>query len=242
MKCIIVDDEPIARKGIRSLVARIPELELMEMFNNASSAAIYLTSHPVDLVFLDVQMPGITGIEFARNILKYIDHLYTAYTEYALDSYEVDAVDYLVKPIEFERFQKAVNKAINYHALLVTGEKENIEEVENDYLFVKSERRYFKVNFEDILFIEGLKDYVILQLKDQRIITKMTLKAIHEQLPASLFFRINKSYIINIRHITSFDNNDVTIRSHEIAIGNSYRDDFFEKFVTKRGGFKKGVL
>ena len=243
MKCIIVDDEPIARKGIRSLVARIPELELMEMFNNASSAAIYLTSHPVDLVFLDVQMPGITGIEFARNIPKNTLIIFTtAYTEYALDSYEVDAVDYLVKPIEFERFQKAVNKAINYHALLVTGEKENIEEVENDYLFVKSERRYFKVNFEDILFIEGLKDYVILQLKDQRIITKMTLKAMQEQLPASLFFRINKSYIINTRHITSFDNNDVTIRSHEIAIGNSYRGDFFEKFVTKRGGFKKGVL
>ena len=243
MKCIIVDDEPIARKGIRSLVARIPELELMEMFNNASSAAIYLTSHPVDLVFLDVQMPGITGIEFARNIPKNTLIIFTtAYTEYALDSYEVDAVDYLVKPIEFERFQKAVNKAINYHALLVTGEKENIEEVENDYLFVKSERRYFKVNFEDILFIEGLKDYVILQLKDQRIITKMTLKAMQEQLPASLFFRINKSYIITTRHITSFDNNDVTIRSHEIAIGNSYLDDFFEKFVTKRGGFKKGVL
>ena len=229
MKCIIVDDEPIARKGIRSLIARVPELELMEMFNNASSAATYLTSHPVDLVFLDVQMPGITGIEFARNISKDTLIIFTtAYTEYALDSYEVDAVDYLVKPIEFERFQKAVNKAMNYHTLLVTGEKENIEEVEN--------------NFEDILFIEGLKDYVILQLKDQRIITKMTLKAIHEQLPASLFFRINKSYIINTRHITSFDNNDVTIRSHEIAIGNSYRDDFFEKFVTKRGGFKKGVL
>ena len=121
MKCIIVDDEPIARKGIRSLVARIPEQELMEMFNNASSAAIYLTSHPVDLVFLDVQMPGITGIEFARNIPKNtLIILTTAYTEYALDSYEVDAVDYLVKPIEFERFQKAVNKAINYHALLFT--------------------------------------------------------------------------------------------------------------------------
>lgn len=156
MKCIIVDDEPIARKGIRSLIARVPELELMEMFNNASSAATYLTSHPVDLVFLDVQMPGITGIEFARNISKDTLIIFTtAYTEYALDSYEVDAVDYLVKPIEFERFQKAVNKAMNYHTLLVTGEKENIEEVENDYLFVKSERRYFKVNFEDILFIGG---------------------------------------------------------------------------------------
>ena len=240
MKCIIVDDEPIARKGIQSLVSRIPELELVEMFNNASSAANFLTGQPVDLIFLDVQMPGITGIEFARNIPKNTLIIFTtAYTEYALDSYEVDAVDYLVKPIEFERFRKAVNKAVNYHALLTTGDKENIENVENDYLFVKSERRYFKVNFENILFIEGLKDYVILQLEDQRIITKMNLKAIHEQLPANLFFRINKSYIINTRHITSFDNNDIYIRTHEIAIGNTYRDAFFEKFLTKKDGFKK---
>ena len=106
MKCIIVDDEPSPRKGIRSIIARGPELELMEMFNNASSAATYLTSHPVDIVFLDVQMPGITGIEFARNISKDTLIIFTtAFTEYALDSYEVDAVDYLVKPIEFERFQ-----------------------------------------------------------------------------------------------------------------------------------------
>lgn len=240
MKCIIVDDEPIARKGIQSLVSRLPKLELVEMFNNASSAANFLLDHPVDLIFLDVQMPGITGIEFARNIPKNTLIIFTtAYTEYALDSYEVDAVDYLVKPIEFERFKKAVNKAVNYHALLTSGDKENIENVENDYLFVKSERRYFKVNFENILFIEGLKDYVILQLEDQRIITKMNLKAIHEQLPANLFFRINKSYIINTRHITSFDNNDIYIRTHEIAIGNTYRDAFFEKFLTKKDGFKK---
>ena len=232
MKCIIVDDEPIARKGIRSLIARVPELELMEMFNNASSAATYLTSHPVDLVFLDVQMPGITGIEFARNISKDTLIIFTtAYTEYALDSYEVDAVDYLVKPIEFERFQKAVNKAMNYHTLLVTGEKENIEEVENDYLFVKSERRYFKVNFEDILFIEGLKDYVIIQLDEQRVITRMNLKNIFELLPKHDFLRVNKSYIVNTKHIDSFDNNDIFIKTHEIAIGNTYRDAFFEAFM-----------
>ena len=232
MKCIIVDDEPIARKGIRSLIARVPELELMEMFNNASSAATYLTSHPVDLVFLDVQMPGITGIEFAWNISKDTLIIFTtAYTEYALDSYEVDAVDYLVKPIEFERFQKAVNKAMNYHTLLVTGEKENIEEVENDYLFVKSERRYFKVNFEDILFIEGLKDYVIIQLDEQRVITRMNLKNIFELLPKHDFLRVNKSYIVNTKHIDSFDNNDIFIKTHEIAIGNTYRDAFFEAFM-----------
>ena len=233
MKCIIVDDEPIARKGIRSLVARVPELELLEMFNNASSAADYLTNHPVELIFLDIQMPGVTGIEFARDVPKTTLIIFTtAYTEFALDSYEVDAVDYLVKPIEFERFRKAVDKALNYYSLLTNGEKEDIEQVEDDYLFVKSERRYFKVNFEDILFIEGLKDYVILQLTDQRVITKMSLKAIHEQLPRHTFFRINKSYIVNTLHINSFDNNDVFIRMHEIAIGNSYREEFFDKHVT----------
>lgn len=235
MKCIIVDDEPIARKGIRSLVTRIPELELLEMFNNASAAADYLTVNTVDLIFLDIQMPGVTGIEFARNVPKNTLIIFTtAYTEYALDSYEVDAVDYLVKPVEFERFQKAVTKAQTYHTLLLNEEKEEIEQVDTDYLFVKSERRYFKVNFEDILFIEGLKDYVILQLPEERIITKMTLKTIHKQLPQHVFFRINKSYIINTRYIKSFDNNDVFIRSHEIAIGNSYREAFFERFVTKR--------
>ena len=235
MKCIIVDDEPIARKGIRSLVARVPELELLEMFNNASSAADYLTNHPVELIFLDIQMPGVTGIEFARDVPKTTLIIFTtAYTEFALDSYEVDAVDYLVKPIEFERFRKAVDKALNYYSLLTNGEKEDIEQVEDDYLFVKSERRYFKVNFEDILFIEGLKDYVILQLTDQRVIKKMSLKAIHEQLPRHTFFRINKSYIVNTLHINSFDNNDVFIRMHEIAIGNSYREEFFDKYVMKK--------
>ena len=239
MNCIIVDDEPLAREAIELLTGENTRLKLTGTFNNALSASRFMEDNPVDLVFLDIQMPGITGIEFARAILVIFT---TAYTEYALDSYEVDAIDYLVKPVEAERFQKAVEKAMIYHALLLQEEKENIEPVDNEFFFVKSDRRYFKVNFKDILFIEGLKDYVILQLKDQRIITKMTLKAMQEQLPASLFFRINKSYIINTRHITSFDNNDVTIRSHEIAIGNSYRDDFFEKFVTKRGGFKKGVL
>ena len=243
MNCIIVDDEPLAREAIEILVKDTSQLNLTGMFNNAIGASKFMEENPVDLIFLDIQMPGITGIEFAHNISKRTLVIYTtAYTESALDSYEVDAIDYLIKPVDPERFHKAVNKAIAYHSLLLKEEKENIEAGNTEYFFVKSERRYFKINYKDILFIEGLKDYVILQLKDQRIITKMTLKAIHEQLPASLFFRINKSYIINTRHITSFDNNDVIIRSHEIAIGNSYRDDFFEKFVTKRGGFKKGVL
>ena len=157
-----------------------------------------------------------------------------AYTEYALDSYEVDAIDYLVKPIEPERFQKAVQKALSYHSLLMKEEKEAIEtNVSSEYFFVKSERKYFKVNYTDILFIEGLKDYVILQLPEQRIITRMNMKGISELLPQDLFLRVNKSYIVNTRHIDSFDNNDIYIGNYEIAIGNSYRDTFFEEFLMK---------
>lgn len=236
MNCIIVDDEPLAREAMELLIADTGVLNLIGTFNSAVTASRFMEEHSVDLIFLDIQMPGITGIEFARTISKKTLVIFTtAYTEYALDSYEVDAVDYLVKPIEPERFLKAVDKAVSYHSLLLKEEKEAIETIEAaEYFFVKADRRYFKVNFTDILFIEGLKDYVILQLDDQRIITRMTLKAVFDLLPENTFIRVNKSYIVNTRHIDSFDNNDIFIKSHEIAIGNSYRDAFFEEFVLRK--------
>ena len=256
MNCIIVDDEPLAREAMKLLIEESDNLQLIGSFNSAATASDFMEQqgvdlvflniqknqidslllHKVDLVFLDIQMPGITGIEFARTISKKTLVIFTtAYTEYALDSYEVDAIDYLIKPVEAERFQKAVDKALSYHSLLLKEEKEAIETiVAAEYFFVKAERRYFKVNFSDILFIEGLKDYVILQLNDQRIITRMSLKAIFDLLPKSIFLRVNKSYIVNTDHIESFDNNDIFIKSYEIAIGNSYRDDFFEGFVMKQ--------
>lgn len=235
MNCIIVDDEPLAREAIELLVNEITYLNLAGTFNNASSAAGFMETHTVDLIFLDIQMPGISGIQFARSIPRRTLIIFTtAYSEYALDSYEVDAIDYLIKPIVPERFRKATDKALSYHSLLLQEEKENIEPVAADYFFVKSERKYFKVNFEDILFVEGLKDYVILQLKEQRIITRMNLKAMFDLLPKSLFLRVNKSYIVNTAHIEAFDNNDLFIRTYEIAIGNSYRDSFFEEFVMSK--------
>ena len=198
MNCIIVDDEPLAREAMKLLIEEAECLQLVGSFNSAATASDFMEQHVVDLVFLDIQMPGITGIEFARTISKRTLVIFTtAYTEYALDSYEVDAIDYLIKPVE-------------------------------------AERRYFKVNFSDILFVEGLKDYVILQLGEQRIITRMSLKAVFDLLPKESFLRVNKSYIVNTAHINSFDNNDIFIKSYEIAIGNSYRDDFFEGFVMKQ--------
>ena len=232
MNCIIIDDEPLAREAIEILVKDTSQLNLLGMFNNALAASKFMEENPVDLIFLDIQMPGITGIEFARNISKRSLVIFTtAYSEYAVDSYEVDAIDYLIKPIEPERFHKAVNKAIAYHSLLLKEEKENIEAGNTEYFFVKSERRYFKINYKDILFIEGLKDYVIIQLDEQRVITRMNLKNIFELLPKHDFLRVNKSYIVNTKHIDSFDNNDIFIKTHEIAIGNTYRDAFFEAFM-----------
>lgn len=235
MNCIIVDDEPLARKGMQNLIEQMSELTLCGTFNNATSASEFMDTSTIDLIFLDIQMPNITGLEFARTIKKNTLIIFTtAYSEYALDSYEVDAIDYLVKPIELDRFEKAVRKAIAYHKLLIEEVKEDIETVASEHIFVKSDRRYFKINFKDILFIEGLKDYVIIQLVDQRIITKMNLKTIHELLPKNQFFRINKSYIVNTKQIDSLDNNDVFINNYEIAIGNSYRDAFFNNFVLKK--------
>lgn len=235
MKCIIVDDEPIARKGIKKLVDQISQLELLECFNCAETASEYLQTAEVDLIFLDIQMPGINGIEFARNIPRHTLVIFTtAYLEYALDSYEVDAVDYLVKPIDASKFRKAVDKAITYHSLLLDEEKKSVENVEDECIFVKSDRRYFKVNLKEILFIEGLKDYVIIQMEGQRIITRMNVKTIHDLLPKNVFLRINRSYIVNRNRIDSFDNNDVFIKKYEIAIGNSYRDAFFEELMKNR--------
>lgn len=234
MRCIIVDDEPIAREGIEKLVDQVPLLELLKTFNNAKSASAFMEGTEVDLVFLDIQMPGINGIEFARSIPKHTLIIFTtAYSEYALDSYEVDAIDYLVKPINQDKFKKAVDKAITYHSLLLEEDKRNIENIEEDHIYVKSDRRFFRVNLKDILFIESLKDYAIIHLDEQKVVTRMTIKNIHELLPQNIFLRINRSFIINRTKIDSFSNNDVFIKEYEIAIGNLYREDFFQAIMGK---------
>lgn len=233
MKCIIVDDEPIARRGIEKLVKSIASLELLGSFENADIASVFMQGNTVDLVFLDIQMPGLNGLEFAKQIGKTTLVIFTtAYAEFAVDSYEVDAVDYLLKPIPFARFEKAVAKAADYYSLLsADAENTRIDLVENEFMYIKSDRRFFKVVFKDILFIEGLKDYVIIQLENQKLITHTNLKNAHKLLPQHKFLRVSRSYVVNKDRIDSFSNNDVFIGPHEIAIGNFYRDDFFEQIL-----------
>ncbi|MDR2038646.1 MAG: LytTR family DNA-binding domain-containing protein [Bacteroidales bacterium] len=234
MNCIIVDDEPLAREGIKLLVDTMPQLKLCGMFSNTLSAMQFLETNAVDLIFLDIEMPGINGIEFARTISRETLIIFTtAFAEYAAESYEVDAVDYLVKPIEEERFRKAVEGAFEYKSLLSQSEENTTEGVRNEYIFVKSDRRFIKLNFSDIAFVEALKDYIIIHTARQRIITRMNLKAINAQLPVS-FIQVSKSYIINTDHITSFDNNSIMIGTHEVLIGNSFRPRFFDDYVAKK--------
>ena len=234
MNCIIVDDEPLARKAIEKLIYQTENLEVIGSFNGAEATKAFLAENSVDLVFLDIQMPGVNGIEFSRTIPKNTLVVFTtAYHEFASESYEVDAIDYLIKPVKLERFQKAVEKANTYCKLFHTDHtNSNIENITTDYIFVRSERRIFKVHLSDILYIEGLKDYVIIYLEAQKVITLMNIKTIHELLPKSFFVRVSKSYIINVKNIDSVDNNTVYIGKNEIPIGNIYRDHFFNEFVT----------
>lgn len=235
MKCIIIDDEPLAREAVQILIKETNELNLLGSFADATSARKFLSENEVDLVFLDIRMPGIDGIEFAKTIQHDTLIIFTtAYSEYAVDSYEVDAIDYLVKPIEAERFRKAIEKTRDYHTLLSGDiQKNSVEGITPEHMFVKSDRRYFKIQFKDVLFIEGLKDYVVIQTTEQKVITRMNLTTTAKQLPITNFLRVSKSYIVNTTHIESFDNNDIFIKTFEIPIGSSYRDIFFEEFVTK---------
>ena len=236
MNCIIVDDEPLGRKAIQLLAKETPVLNVLGSFGDADSAGKFILENQVDLIFLDIKMPGVDGIEFAKNIPeKTLIIFTTAYSEYAVESYELDAVDYLLKPVELERFKKAVEKVYDYLLLLSDKLQDSrLESVNQNHIFVKSDRRFHRILFDDILFIEGLKDYIVIYTQEKKLITKTTLKAIIEQIPSNIFMRVNKSYIVNIKQIDSFDSNDIFIGRHEIAIGNNYKDLFFNAFTTNR--------
>lgn len=224
MKCIIIDDEPLARKGMKRLVETRPELELDAMFDSAEKAAAWLTDNNTDLIFLDIEMPGLNGIEFARQVPRECMVVFTtAYPDYALDGFEVDALDYLVKPIDPTRFNKAVNRAISYKALRDEAD-DDLNPSDLEFIIVKADRKYVRVRLQEILYVEGLKDYVIIHLPDRKIVTRMTVKAMEDTLPGHNFIRVSKSYIVNKEKIDSFDNNDVYIGTTEISIGLSYRE------------------
>ncbi|MBO9633120.1 MAG: response regulator transcription factor [Chitinophagaceae bacterium] len=230
MNCIVIDDEPLAREGLRHLISTEPALQLTGMFSNVRDAAIFMEDHMPDILFLDIRMPEANGLDFARSIhSKTLVVFTTAFTEYAIESYEVDAIDYLVKPIRPERFNKTVEKAAHYLSLLkaASGLTET-PKVEKEYIFVRANGINNKIELDDLHFIEGLKDYVILHVNEKKIMTNMILKEIHRCLPQKRFFRVNKSYIINIKHMSGYNNSSVFIGKQEISLSHVYKAAFLE--------------
>jgi len=235
MNCIIVDDEPLAREGMLLQLQDISEVNVIGCFNGAKKAREFMLHNSVDLIFLDIQMPGINGLEFAESVSeKTLIIFITAYSQYALKSYEVDAIDYLVKPVIKNRLEKSIRKAKAYHELLSNPqEKGTITDSDSDYMLIKSDRKFHKILFKDIIYVEGLKDYVVIYINDSKIITAMNLKTITQHLPETAFIRVSKSYLVNSSYIDSFDNHTIYIKSTEIPIGEVFRKKFLEQYLGK---------
>jgi two-component system LytT family response regulator len=237
IRCIVVDDEPLAIDLLTDYISKIPFLELVKSYQNPIEALVAVQEGKADLVFLDVQMPELTGIQFlkiANGKCKVI--LTTAYQQYALEGYELNVVDYLLKPIAFERFYKAAEKAQNLFSNTTSLPTENVvspAKLANDFIFVKTEYKIQKIYLNDILYIEGLKDYISIFTKTERIITLQSMKKMEETLPSPQFMRVHKSYIIAIDKIESIERSRITIGDKLIPVGDTYRDDFFKVIDSK---------
>ncbi|MFG4002555.1 LytR/AlgR family response regulator transcription factor [Flavobacterium aquidurense] len=235
MKCVIIDDEPLAVELLEDFVRKVDSLELINTFNNAIDAVSFINQNSIDLIFLDIQMPHFSGIDFLNTIEKKPLVIFTtAYSDYAVEGFNLGAVDYLVKPIPFHRFLKSVvraqqvlNPSTNIQAI---SESTTAPELEQDFMFVRAEYENVKMNFADILFIEGLKDYVKIYTTDNKFtLTLISLIKLENLLSSKGFSRIHRSYIINIKHVKSIQKNKVLISDKRIPISESYKNTFFEK-------------
>lgn len=227
MKCIAIDDEPLALDLLEDNISMVPYLQLVGKCNNAFEAMEILRQQPVDLIFLDIQMPGLTGLQFLESLPnKPLVILITAYEKYALEGFNLSVTDYLVKPVSLERFIKACNKAQELHQLK-TGGKTARDEA--DFFFVNVDYSLHKVVFADIRWIEGLKDYVKIHLNSSTrpVITRMSIKGLEEQLPGSKFIRIHKSYIVSVAAISTIRKNSVFLDTLELPVGDTYRDALY---------------
>lgn len=230
IRCLAVDDEVYASEIIASFINKTPFLELVGTTTNAFEALNLVQNGEVDLVFLDIQMPELTGIQFLKicgDKCKVI--LTTAYPEYALDGFDLDVVDYLLKPISYERFYKAAQKAQQVISP-VQYEVVNPPVQINDFIFIKGDtkNKFIKVNYNEILYIEGLKNYVSVYTANQRIVTYQALRELETQLPQPPFYRVHKSYIVSLEKIKMIDGNTLYIGEQSIPIGDTYRDGFFK--------------
>lgn len=237
---LIVDDEFLARKLLQGYVEKIEDLHLVGTAQNAAEAFSMVKEQQVDILLLDIHMPDLNGIELARTLPNVPAFIFTtAYSEYALESYDVSAVDYLLKPIAFPRFEAAIEKAINKLKSMANNAEQKETEVTAEmpqepasnktYLLVKADYRLYKVNFDDLLYIEGQHEYVSFYTREKRITALYSLKNLEEQLPADQFIRVHKSYIVSINEIQEIEPLSITVAGQKLPIGGSYRDALMKK-------------
>lgn len=228
IKCIITDDEPMARKGLQGYIEKIDFLELAGVCEDAIQLNSLLKQQPVDLLFLDIEMPYVTGIDFLKNTPNAPKVIFTtAYEQYAIKGYELDVLDYLLKPISFERFLKAANKAYDYFSSATTNA--------GNYLFIKTDNKLEKVNLQELLFVEAMENYVALYTADKKLVTHSTLKALQEKLPAGQFIQPHKSYVVNIQCIQSIEGNILHIGGkYQIPISKYQKEEIMERIVNNK--------
>lgn len=230
--CIIVDDESIAREVLETHLVKIPNISIVGKYANAIEALNALRENNVDLIFLDINMPEVSGISFAKSINKNIKIIFTtAYRDYAVEGFELQAVDYLLKPISFERILKAVH---NYFDIYFDSDKQTIEATSShDFMFVRSDRRMVKIDFEAIIYVESYSDYIKIHLAEETIVTRETISTIEVKLPNNKFLRIHRSYIVSLKNISSFTNEEILIQKKSLPISRSYKKEVLcvlEKF------------
>ena len=223
MTCLIVDDEPLAIEVIKNYLERIPALKYITSFSDAVAASEFIHNHKkIDLLFLDIQMPDVSGIELIKSLqIKPLVIFTTAFSEYALDGYELDVVDYLLKPISFSRFEKSVNKALELHSL---RQQENKNQVADDFIFIKSDYAMVKINCSEIEYIEGMDDYVKIFLSNSKypVLSLSSMKAMLDKLPEGQFKRVHRSFIVPIQKIKSIRNKKIILSNIEVSIGDTY--------------------
>ena len=225
MRCIIVDDEPIARKILQEFVEQVPFLELVAKFENAAKTEAFLQNNHADLMLLDIEMPKVSGLELLKKAdIKPLVILTTAFPQYALEGYELDIIDYLLKPFAFSRFLKAVQKAKDF-ADMKNNKAANIF---SSYLFVRSEKRIEKIELKDILYVESLGNYVSICTENKKIIAYLTLKSIESQLPANEFIKIHQSFLVACPRIDAIEGNEVKIQDKALPISRNYRDSVMQ--------------
>ena len=230
IRCIIVDDEPLAREGMERLVNDAGVFELVAICNNALEANKILSNEKIDLMFLDIQMPGMRGVDFLKTLqIRPLVIITTAYPNFALEGFELNVLDYLVKPITTERFMKAVNRAKD----MLEYKEDDSAAGKKDFFFIRSSSNYEKVFYNDIFFVEASQNYMTIHTEKGKLMALLTIKSLEEQLPGNKFLRIHKSYIISLEKITSLRGNEVIISSHTIPIGNNYKDQLL-KIVNDR--------